>query len=178
MRNEEVMTYEQVIKLISQTVQDLQLDIDLSGYISQGDLNAIYLDFEQSLAKKVDTETYTQKMIEIENKIKDISKINLPIDLSSEDYVSNILGVKNGGTGASSINEAQYNLLKDLNVKSTDLEDNDYLVYSKPDQSEENGSLGKVQTFKLWDWMKDKIEDDFPLESSSIISNDKIDSLF
>lgn len=172
------MTYEQILQLMSETVQNLSLEIDLSDYISRENFSVVLKEFELELAKKVDTETYTQTMRKIESSISKIKEDIFPIDLSTEDTISGILDVEHGGTNGSNATEAQYNLLKDLDLKTTDLEDATCFLYSKPVQSKESGSIGKVQVDKIWDWMKDKIKDDGISSETTAISNEEIDGIF
>lgn len=173
-----VMSYSQTLNLMRQFAQDLNIEIDLSGYIDKNTFLILYQEFENALAKKVDTEIYTEKMKKIEESIKGIKSDIFPIDLSSSEQIVNTLDISHGGTNGTTVNEAQYNLLNDLTLKSTGFGNDDYLVYSKPDQSKENGSIGKIRTSAVWDWMKHMIEEEGITPDASSISNDEIDFLF
>lgn len=178
MTNDEVMTYDQVLKLLSKTIRDLQLDIDLSDYISKESFADIYKRFEEALSKKVDTDTYTAKMIEIDRKLGNIDENIFPIDLSSDEYVSNTLGIEHGGTDATTVSGAQYNLMNDLTIKTTGLDDSDYFLYAKSDQSSKNGSVGKMRASHIWDMVKNKIEDEGVTSGMSAMTKEEIDSIF
>lgn len=78
-----LMTHEQVLQIMSKTIQELNLEMDLSDYVSRGDFNSVYTAFESALADKVNVEIYNQKMSDIEtsigeinNKISEISTIS------------------------------------------------------------------------------------------------------
>lgn len=176
-----LMSYDQIIRLMRDFANDLEIEIDLFDYTTKDDFIALYQQFEQALASKVDTETYTATMTQIEDAMADM-KSNLdhilPIDLSSGEQVTNTLDIYHGGTSATTAEEAQYNLLNDLTVKVTDLDDTDYIVYSKPDQSAENGSVGKMRVSHMWNWVKDKIEDEAVIPTINAISKKDIDSIF
>lgn len=181
--NKDLVTLQQIMDLMSRTIQELNLDIDLSDFITKNDIAALCSEFETKLAIKVDKETFNSMVSDLRDLISDLESdlsdiINpLPIDLSAESDVKGILGIVNGGTGATTERAAQYNLLNDLNDKNADLQDSDYLIYNILDQSEENGSIGKIQASNVFNWVKSRIEKEETL-IDKVIPNETIDTIF
>lgn len=174
-----IMSYAQTIRLMQEFANDLQIEIDLSDYTTSDEFEDRYTRFEDALAKKVDTETYTDTMRQIEESIENVKNGIFPIDLSSEEQITNTLDISHGGTSATTSTGAQFNLLSDLTVKVSGLDDEDYFIYSKPDQSKENGAVGKLRASHMWNWVKDKMqEDDWIPTDTSAIPKDKIDLIF
>lgn len=68
------------------------------------------------------------------------------------------VSIENGGTGGTTAKEAQYNLLNDMNVLTSDVVDGDVFICAYNEQTAEKGAIYKRTVLTLWNYIKSKAE--------------------
>lgn len=85
--------------------------------------------------------------------------------------------IEGGGTAASTANGAQYNLLKDMQIGTSKISDDDYFVGALNSPSAAGGMVFRKQFSVMWDWIASKIRSVFGFTEDNKLPVDKVENL-